>query len=66
MGLKNGLKKAVNDRSIAGVCGGVAHYYGISSFYVRIIFLVLLVVTPPISLLLYMILANKLTENASV
>ena len=36
------LYRSVKDRMIAGVCGGLAEYFGIDSTWMRIIFLVLL------------------------
>ncbi|GAA0306918.1 phage shock protein PspC (stress-responsive transcriptional regulator) [Gracilibacillus halotolerans] len=51
----NKIKRSSTDYSIAGVCGGIAEYYHISSLAVRIIFLCL-----PCNLLIYIILANTL------
>ncbi len=36
----HGLRRSVDDRMIAGVCGGIAAYYGLSSFRVRLVYLV--------------------------
>ena len=32
------LKKSYSDRKIAGVCGGIAEYFGIDSTIIRILF----------------------------
>ncbi|MCI3919224.1 PspC domain-containing protein [Paenibacillus sp. TRM 82003] len=42
-----------------GVCGGIAEFLGISSFLVRLFFLL----TMPTSFLIYIILANTIDEN---
>lgn len=52
------LTKSTKDRSLHGVCGGIAEYFGISSLGVRLIFIFL-----PFNLLIYIILANTLPEN---
>ncbi len=36
------LRRSITDKKIAGVCGGLAAYFGIDSTVVRIIFLFLL------------------------
>jgi len=33
------LRRSRNDRMIAGVCGGLAEYYGISPFRVRLLYI---------------------------
>ncbi|MCJ7842151.1 PspC domain-containing protein [Lederbergia sp. NSJ-179] len=45
----------VKDKSLYGVCGGIAEFFGISSFAVRLIFLIFM----PTSLLIYIILADS-------
>ncbi|MEH7225352.1 PspC domain-containing protein [Bacillus sp. JJ1566] len=52
------LKKSSTDKSILGVCGGIAEYLGISSLAVRLIFILL-----PANLLIYIILANTMAES---
>lgn len=47
------LTRSKTDRVFAGVCGGIAEFFGISSFAVRVLFVVL----GPLDLLLYIILA---------
>ena len=51
------LRKSATDRSLSGVCGGIAEYFDISSIGVRLIFLIL-----PGSFLLYMILTNSMKD----
>ncbi|WP_430787412.1 PspC domain-containing protein [Virgibacillus flavescens] len=52
------LRKSSKDKSIAGVCGGIAEYFGISSFGVRLLFIFI-----PVNLLIYIILANTLPDS---
>jgi phage shock protein C len=52
------LTKSSTDRVIAGVCGGIAEFFGISSLAVRILFIIL-----PSNLLLYIILAVIMPEE---
>ncbi|MYL56777.1 PspC domain-containing protein [Virgibacillus halodenitrificans] len=56
--MQNKLRKSATDRSIAGVCGGIAEFFGISSFGVRILFIIL-----PANLLIYIILANTIPDS---
>ncbi len=35
------LRRSRNDRMIAGVCGGLAEYYGISPFRVRLLYIII-------------------------
>ncbi|NMA91231.1 MAG: PspC domain-containing protein [Amphibacillus sp.] len=56
--MKKKLRRSTKDRSIHGVCGGIAEYYGISSIGVRLIFIFL-----PLNLLFYIILANTMPEQ---
>ncbi|MFD2656668.1 PspC domain-containing protein [Gracilibacillus thailandensis] len=37
--MRRRLRKSGSDRSVHGVCGGIAEYFGISSFLVRLLFL---------------------------
>ncbi|MDL4842342.1 PspC domain-containing protein [Aquibacillus rhizosphaerae] len=55
--LKNKLRKSSTDKSISGVCGGIAEFTGISSFAVRLIFILL-----PANFLIYIILANTMPD----
>ncbi|MFC0522699.1 PspC domain-containing protein [Pontibacillus salicampi] len=50
-GLKMKVCKARKDRAISGVCGGIAAYFGISSFAIRLLFIFL-----PGNIILYLLL----------
>lgn len=52
------LTRSRNNRALQGVCGGIAEYFGISSFGIRLIFLFL-----PANLIIYIILANIMPES---
>ena len=56
--MKNRLTKSTTNRSVNGVCGGIAECYGLSSFAVRLIFVFL-----PFSLLIYIYLSNTLPDE---
>jgi phage shock protein C len=56
--LKNKLRKSSSDKSLAGVCGGIAEYFGISSFAVRLIFIFL-----PANIIIYLILVNTMSDS---
>lgn len=58
MALNNKLRKSSTDKAIAGVCGGIAEYFGISSVGVRLIFIFL-----PANLVIYLILAVTLPNS---
>lgn len=51
------LRKSATDRSLFGVCGGIAEYFGLSSVGVRLLFVIL-----PANLLIYIILANSMKD----
>lgn len=53
------LRKSSNDRAIVGVCGGIAEFFGISSFVVRLIFLL----TISVSLWVYLVLSWALEDS---
>lgn len=57
--MKNKLRKSSTDKSITGVCGGIAEYFGISSLVVRLIFIFL----PVANILVYLILANTMADS---
>jgi phage shock protein C len=42
MSTRNVLRRSRNNRMVAGVCGGLAEFFGISSFWFRLAFLILL------------------------
>ncbi|ASJ54848.1 PspC domain-containing protein [Brevibacillus formosus] len=57
--MKRQLKRSSTDKSILGVCGGIAEFFGISSFIVRLIFIVLI----PVLGIVYIVLGNVLEED---
>lgn len=52
--MKRKLTRSHYDRKIAGVCGGVAEYFGIDSTIVRILF-ILFALTPMNGILVYLV-----------
>jgi phage shock protein C len=42
-GIKQSLRRSRRNRIIAGVCGGLAEFFGISSFWFRLAFLIALI-----------------------
>lgn len=56
--MKDKLRKSSFDKSLAGVCGGLAEYFGISSFAVRLIFIFL-----PANIIIYLILVNTMSDS---
>lgn len=56
--MRNKLRKSSHDRVISGVCGGIAEFFGISSFAVRLLFVIL---SP--SIMLYIVLAIVMPEE---
>ncbi|MGM0852641.1 MAG: PspC domain-containing protein [Bacillota bacterium] len=56
--MKNKVRKSTTDKSISGVCGGIAEYFGISSLGVRLIFIFL-----PANILIYLILVNTMSDR---
>ena len=52
------MKRSSEDKVLAGVCGGIAEYIGISSLAVRLIFVF---ISP--SIILYILLAMFLPEG---
>jgi phage shock protein C len=40
---RNTLRRSHSDRMIAGVCGGLGQFFGISSFWFRLAFLIALI-----------------------
>jgi len=54
----NGLTRSLNDRIFFGVCGGIADQLNISSFLVRVLFIIL-----PISIIAYLAMALIIPEE---
>ena len=40
---KQPLRRSKNNRMIAGVCGGLSEFFGISSFWIRLAFVIALI-----------------------
>ena len=40
---QNKLRRSRRNRMVAGVCGGLAEFFGLSSFWFRLAFLILLI-----------------------
>ncbi len=40
---KNGLRRTSHDRVLAGVCGGLGKFFGISPFWFRLLFLIAMI-----------------------
>lgn len=59
---KTKLYKSRRDRKLAGVCGGLAEFFGIDSGLVRLIW-ILIVLAGGSGLLLYAVLALVLDNN---
>lgn len=51
------LHRSATNARIAGVCGGIAEYYGIDPTIVRVCVLLLFLASPPLMLLIYLLLA---------
>jgi len=49
------LQRSSRDKKLAGVCGGLAHYFGIDATLVRVVFVLLTLAGGP-GLLLYLVL----------
>jgi len=43
MSTKQALRRSRHDRVVAGVCGGLAEFFGISAFWFRLAFLIALI-----------------------
>jgi phage shock protein C len=50
------LRRSSRNRMVAGVCGGLAEFYGISSFWFRLAFLIALIPGGVPGLLVYFIM----------
>jgi phage shock protein C len=50
------LRRSRHNRMIAGVCGGLAEFYGISSFWFRLAFLIALIPGGVPGILVYLIM----------
>ncbi len=50
------LRRSRSDRMIAGVCGGLGQFFGVSAFWFRVAFLIALIPGGVPGLLLYLFL----------
>ena len=53
---KPALRRSLNNRMIAGVCGGLAEFYGISSFWFRLAMFIAFIPGGVPGLLIYIIM----------
>ncbi len=58
--MKAKLNRSLKNKSLHGVCGGIAEYIGLYPIAIRLVFIIAL----PISLLLYIFLANILDSES--
>jgi len=59
------LYRSNTDKQIAGVCGGLAEYFGVDPTIVRVIFVAAMLLGGP-GLILYIILAMVIPDQSSV
>lgn len=59
----NRLYRSRSDRMLAGVCGGLAHYFGIDPTLVRLIFAILFLVGVGSPALVYIVLWIVMREE---
>jgi len=53
---RNALRRSKNNRIVAGVCGGLAEFFGISSFWFRLAFFIALIPGGVPGILVYLIM----------
>ena len=53
---QNKLRRSINNRVVAGVCGGLGEFFGISAFWFRLAFLIALIPGGAPGILLYVIM----------
>jgi len=53
---KQSLRRSKSNRMIAGICGGLAEFFGISSFWFRLAFVIALIPGGVPGLLVYFIM----------
>lgn len=57
------LHRSVRDKKLFGVCGGIAEYFGVDPTFVRILYVVLILISFGWGLLLYIIMAILIPEE---
>ncbi|GGK03645.1 hypothetical protein GCM10007063_27460 [Lentibacillus kapialis] len=60
--MQNKLRKSSTDKVLYGICGGIAEFFGISPFVVRLIFFF----TASVSIWVYIILVWALDDKPSL
>ncbi|HLR69006.1 MAG TPA: PspC domain-containing protein [Virgibacillus sp.] len=60
--MQNKLRKSSTDKVLYGICGGIAEFFGISPFVVRLIFFF----TASVSVWVYIILIWALNDKPSL
>ena len=53
---RQALRRSRNDRVVAGVCGGLAEFFGVSAFWFRLAFLIALIPGGVPGILIYLIM----------
>ena len=53
---RQALRRSKHNRIVAGVCGGLAEFFGVSSFWFRLAFLIALIPGGVPGLLVYLVL----------
>jgi phage shock protein C len=54
--MRSSLRRSRRNRIIAGVCGGLAEFFGISSFWFRLAFLIALIPGGVPGILIYLLM----------
>jgi len=60
------LKRSLNDRMLAGVCGGLAQYLGLDPSLVRIVYAILTVFTAFAGVIIYILMWIIVPEEKSI
>jgi len=53
---RQALRRSKNNRMVAGVCGGLAEFFGVSTFWFRLAFLIALIPGGVPGILVYLII----------
>ncbi len=60
---RQALRRSKNNRMIAGVCGGLAEFFGISSFWFRLAFFIAFIPGGVPGILVYLIAMIMITSE---
>lgn len=63
--MKKNLQRSKKDRIFAGVCGGIAEYFQINSFFIRIIAMIIIAISGW-GIFLYIILWLTIPQNNEI